>query len=499
MRVQNPRMVVGARNLCVGLGWAVVTVAGCVAASQHVLERERAAFEAEARAAHLWVTQQARQNEALVETLALLQPAVPASGQVAPEARLGSLHPAVAKVLRRDGDTAWHAPQAQRLSSAEALSRRTDRVVPAQVELTAGRYWLVRAAEPASFAVQLELRTLAPDSATHPLTTHGQVRAWLEHEGQRRVLAPGAAGADDPGGWRFGFRQRLATESLPADFVAVRRVGWLALPWAAMVAWCLTTSLLALGLALRWNRRSRQETSVTSTGFASTDSLDAHWFQTSPSGRTRTADAAPAPLSRQTPLFVTLREIDRDPPELQVARGAIRQAARHARRTSEVITRLSTQPGTLGPSAQGVRLDELLRDTLELLEPDCERLGVVTTIATDEEIGWVLADPILLEQIVHQILSHALQVVARVPSGERRVDLTLAAQERELILSVRDSGPGYGPEQLRRLFDTTGMVPTGTISLGRCRAVLVSMGGSLTAAYAPPRGTLLRLALPRHA
>lgn len=492
-------MFASAKNLWIGLGWLVVTAAGCVGGSYLMLERQRTAFEAEARTALRWVSDRARDNETLVDTLVMLQPGPPPSGQFPMEARLGSLHPSVQKVLRRDAQNSWPAGLAERLSAAEAQSRRTERPVFAQIELTAGRYLLVRAGEPASFALQLDLRTLSPDSESHPLTTHGQVRAWLEYAGQRRVLAPGAAGADDPGGWRYGFRQRLSAESLPVDLVAVRRVGWSALPWAAMAAWCLATAMAALGLAARLGSPARRETSVISRPFPGADGLDADWIDTATGADAATAQTAPASLSRQTPLFVTLRDIDREPPELAVARGAIRQAARHARRTSEVITRMSTQPGSLGPAAQGVRLDELLRDTLELLEPDAERLGVVTTVATDEEIGWVLADPILLEQIVHQVVRQALQAVARVPAGERRIELTLASQERELILSVRDSGPGYAPEQLRRLFETTGMLPAGTISLGRCRAVIASMGGSLTAAYAPPRGTLLRLALPRHA
>ncbi|MBL8329749.1 MAG: hypothetical protein JNJ71_12925 [Rubrivivax sp.] len=485
-------MSVRARNLLLLLAWLALTLAGCIAGVHMSLERERFVFENEANSLHRWLSQQARHHEALVETLALLQPRPEPGERLMPETRLPSVHPAVQKVLRHDAQNPWPGAMAERLAVAEAQSRSSQRPVLALLELAAGRQWLVRAGDPASFALQLDLRQLASQGESSPMATHGQVRAWLEYAGQRRVLAPGAAGADDPGGWRYGFRQRLSVESLPAELVAVRRVGWLSLPWAELAAWCLATSLLAIGLAAWFQRQARLRHEA-DTEFLHSDSLEAVWLSTL-SPAPGSAERSGTALARHNPMVVTLREIDKEPPELAVARGAIRQAAQQARRASEVISRLSahTEPGSLGQGSQGVRPDELLRDALELLEPECERLGVVTTLATDEDIGWVMADPMALEQVVHQLLRHALQAVARVPPGERRIELTLAAQTQELVLSLRDSGP-MPPTA------PAGTLPTLPQSLMACHNWALQAHGSLSVVPAPPRGSLVRLVIPRHA
>jgi signal transduction histidine kinase len=481
------------------LAWLCATAAGAFVGVQSAWERENSAFEADSRAALRWLNQQIREQERLLDTLAVLQPAavdgVGSSGQ----ARLPALHPAVQRVLRRDARQDWPAPQAERLAAAEVLSSRGDRAALAQLDLAAGRLVIVRAAEPASFALQLDLRQLTTDDEALALGSHGELRAWLEHSGQRRVIAPGAPGIDEGGLWRLTQRQRLTSELLPAELVTARRIGWAALPWSSMALWGLVAGLGLASLAAR----RRQPASAGLGNFGETEfefSNSDFGLAAEPRRAAPNAERAVQALQQQTPLFVTLREIDKEPPELAVARGAIREAARHARQASQLISRLSRGAGPeseRGEGVQGVRLDELLRDALELVEPECARLGVVTTLATDEDIGWVLADSIALEQVVHQMIAHALHAVAEAPAGERRIELTLASLERQLILTVRDSGPAPAQERLSRLFDPAPSrgEPTG---LARCRTLVDLMRGSLAVSVASPRGSVLRLSLPRH-
>ncbi len=496
-------MTVPARHALLLLAWLALTVAGCVMGVHLALDRQRVAFEADAQAEHRWLSQQAKQQETLLETLALLQPAAAAPGAVAPEVRLPALHPSLQKVLRQDAQTPWPPGLASRLAAAQAQSAQTSRAVLAHIELTAGRYLLVRAAEPASFALQVDLRTLAADGDGQPLATHGQVRAWLEYGGQRRVLLPGAAGADDPGGWRYGFRQRLASETLPVDLVAVRRVGWSSLPWVGLATWCLATSLLALAVAARGqrSRRSAQRPGdpltledLSSLSFDSLAHADRQWLPGEAQGRRFGR--------REEPLIVTLREIDREPPELAVARGAINQAARRSRRASEVISRLGGGP----PEATGGRaleqevpVDELLRDALELVGPECEHLRVQAKLLIEEPLGTLRADPVALEQIVHTLLSNALRAVSQLEGEERRIELSCAVLESHLHLSVRDNGHGIPQELLPRLFEPFFSARSEGLGQGLslCATLVRSMGGTVSAAPVAPHGSLLRVVLPR--
>ena len=70
-RMSTPRV----RVLIPFLLWLAVTVAGCIVIGQGTLEQARAAFDGDARAAHRALSEQARRQETLLATLALLQPA----------------------------------------------------------------------------------------------------------------------------------------------------------------------------------------------------------------------------------------------------------------------------------------------------------------------------------------------------------------------------------------------------------------------------------------
>ena len=66
----------------------------------------------------------------------------------------------------------------------------------------------------------------------------------------------------------------------------------------------------------------------------------------------------------------------------------------------------------------------------------------------------MLADPVALEQIVHNLLLNALQALEQVPPAERRLTLTRVGDEPRAGRAHRaDSGPGIAPEVLPRLFE----------------------------------------------
>lgn len=479
--------------------WMVVTLAGGVAVAHASLDRMRAAFEAEAQGVLRALSQQARQNEAVPDLLGLLQPRA-AAGQPSAEQRLPAVHPVVHRVVRRDASAAWPAELREAFEPAEQRSAQTARVALAGLDLAAGQYWLVRHADPASFALLFDLRPMGGDGLDGPFAALGDVRAWLELAGQRRVLVSGAAG-EEAGGWSFGFRQRLQAETLPVDFVAVRRVGWWALPWPVLAGWCMFTSMIALGLGAWWHRSGATRLEAPRGGLlVRTPAAVRRRLGGMPrtAGLTFLPEDPPAP--RPAPLRVTLRELDTEPPELAVARGAIRQAARQSRRTTQAIAEMQTlarQP-IAHTRLQPVALDDLVRDALEWLEAECARHGVVATLSSHDEARWVMADPVALEHLVHQLIAQALQAVREVPPGERHIDVTLRLHQRCAVLEVRDSGPTPADPDPDRTFDARLARADGPAGLDAtpCRAWVQAMGGCIVAAPVQPRGAVLGLSLP---
>lgn len=485
----NARMWHGLRRRWLWvLAWAVLTLLGGVLLARLELTRLREAFDTDARIAHRLLSQRVVQYDAVLATLALLQPA---DEQDNAEQRLPSVYPQILAVQRRDREAEW--PE-EPLRKAETLSRAVRRAVLADVDFERGRYRLVLAAHPASFALTIDLRGTVPWSEWPMDPKASPARIALEQGGQHFLVQPGRTAV--AGGWTFEFHKHLAAESQPFDVAGLRRVGWDELPWPSMLGWAAAAAAL-LGAAFTLLRqraeRQRAEELLRLGQVARLNSLGelaagmAHELN-----QPLTAVLANTQAAR--------RLLAEDPPELETARGAMAQAAEQARRASDVVGRLRRavdRPGA-GAQIQAVSLHEAARNALYLLEPELRRRGVAPEISAEGTAPPVLAEPVALEQIVHNLLMNALQALDLVPVSERRMRLALDTADGQGVLTVADTGPGIPEETLARIFEPFFTTREGGLGLGLslCETLAAGMGGSLTAARNPPRGASFRLALP---
>ena len=194
------------------------------------------------------------------------------------------------------------------------------------------------------------------------------------------------------------------------------------------------------------------------------------------------------------------RLLNDEPPELASARNAMTQAVEQARRASEVVGRLRRAVERPDSAAQRlpVVLEDAVRNALYLLEPEFKRREVVPQLDAAGGPTTVLAEPVALEQIIHNLLMNALQALEQVPTPERQLKVTLGAQGKLGLISIADSGPGIAPDVLPRIFEpffTTREAGLG-LGLSLCETLASGMSGSLTAAHNTPRGAVFRLALP---
>jgi C4-dicarboxylate-specific signal transduction histidine kinase len=108
----------------------------------------------------------------------------------------------------------------------------------------------------------------------------------------------------------------------------------------------------------------------------------------------------------------------------------------------------------------------------------------------------VLARPGELEQVVFNILLNAAQAM----QGGGSIEAQARANGKEVVLSIRDSGPGIAHEHLERVFEpffTTKQPGQGTgLGLAISYEIVHELGGSIHAANAPERGAVFEISLP---
>ena len=487
--------------------WAVVACSGALGLAATRLQQLHAAFETDARIVHRLLSQRVVQHDAIMATLALLQPAAAAgdAASAAPLPRLPSVYPQILAVLQRTGQDPWPVPLQAELSAAEATSRRTGHAAMAALDLPAGRYHLVLAGTPASYALQIDLRATIPADEWPMERERSPVRVTLEHGGKSFVVQPGRASEEAGGGsrWRrsYEFHKQLAAASQPLEVVALRSVGLDELPWWGMLGWCvLTAGLWAAGHALWRQRAARQRAE--------------ELLRLGQVARLNTLGELAAGMAHELnqPLTALLsstqaaqRLLADDPPDLGTAQTALARAVEQARRASAVVGRLRrlVERPDLGGQVQPLPLPAVVQDALRLLQPDLAKHGVAVEVDIAPDLPPVLAEPVALQQILHNLLTNALQALEQVPPAERRLRVGLALPDAARVaLSVRDHGPGIPPEARQRLFEPFFTTRHGGLGLGLtlCESLAQAMGTHLALAPEVPgaqgRGAEFVLTLP---
>jgi len=482
------------RRTAAALAWALAAGSGAGWLAHARLQQLQAAFETDARIVHRLLSQRMVQHDAILSTLALLQPAEPGQGSAdAALPRLPSVYPQILDVLRRPADGTWPAA-APGLDAAEATSRASGHATLARPDLAAGRYHLVLASAPASYALHIDLRATVPreewpmDPATSP------VRVTLEHAGQAFTVQPGSTPAR---GWTYGFRKALASPSQPLDVVARRVVGWGELPWLAMLGWCAATAAAAVAGRALWSHRVARRRAE-------------ELLRLGQVARLNTLGELAAGMAHELnqPLTALLsgtqaaqRLLGDDPPDLDTARTAMARAVEQARRASDVVGRLRrlVERPDLAGQMQPLQLPAAVHDVLHLLEPECRARAVVPEVQAEPGLPAVLAEPVALQQIVHNLVMNALQALEQVPAAERRLELRLGTPTPgQVQLTVRDHGPGIPPEARERLFEPFFTTRAGGLGLGLplCESLAQAMGASLQLAPGNGRGAAFVLLLP---
>lgn len=481
---------------CAGAGWLAVAR----------LQQLHAAFETDARIVHRLLSQRVVQHDAIMATLALLQPAATAnaaagSGASSPLPRLPSVYPQILAVLQHSAQADWPAALRDELAAAEATSRRTGHAAMGGLNLPAGRYYLVLAGTPASYALHIDLRATIPTEEWPMDLAASPVRVTLEQGAEAFVVQPGKPPSEAWGVRSYAFHKPLAAASQSLDVVAARSVGLRELPWWGMLGWCLLTAALWVAGHALWRQRVARQRAE-------------ELLRLGQVARLNTLGELAAGMAHELnqPLTALLsstqaaqRLLADDPPEINTAQTAMARAVEQARRASTVVGRLRrlVERPDLAGQAQPLALPTSVQDALHLLEPELNQRGVVPEVAVAPDLPAVMAEPVALQQIIHNLLMNALQALEQVPPAERRLRISLQpAGPAQVALSVRDHGPGIPPDARQRLFEPFFTTRSGGLGLGLtlCESLAQAMGAQLALAPEAPadagRGAEFVLMLP---
>jgi signal transduction histidine kinase len=478
-----------------------MALAGAVGIVRHDIAQRREDFQADARVAYRLLSQRCAEHDAILATLALAEPSfTPAAFEDAAQ-RLRALYPQLVAVLRRDPGTSWLRDE---LAVAEARSRAVAsahrHAVVATVDAASASYILVLAGERAGLALRIALGPMMAFEAW-PLQRAGAVRAVLLAGPHAMVLNPGPDARALPAGLTAGFTfaKALPGPSQPFELQVQRRTGPAEWPWALLLGWATGTGLLVALVAAWWHGRQDRLRNAELMRLSQVTRLNMLGELAGGMAHELNQPLTAILASTQTAQRVlgSGNEAD-DDEDLDTARRALALAAGQARRAADVLARLRRlveQPHA-AQARTAVPMNAVAARLLDLLAPELRRRDVRVQVLG--EAPPMLADPVALEQILHNLLTNAMQALDGAGPRDKLILLRIDTQADRGRLRVEDNGPGIPAEALPRIFEPFFTLRPGGLGLGLslCETLAQAMEGRLSAANAPSGGALFTLTLP---
>jgi C4-dicarboxylate-specific signal transduction histidine kinase len=136
----------------------------------------------------------------------------------------------------------------------------------------------------------------------------------------------------------------------------------------------------------------------------------------------------------------------------------------------------------------------------ELVEVVSTIIDVTERKRAREEQGLVLVegDRVQLQQVLLNLVLNAAEAMSAVDEGARALWISTEQSRTEVLVTVRDSGPGIDPEHIARVFDAFYTTKADGVGMGLsiCRSIIAAHGGRLWADANEPRGAAFQFTLP---
>jgi signal transduction histidine kinase len=110
----------------------------------------------------------------------------------------------------------------------------------------------------------------------------------------------------------------------------------------------------------------------------------------------------------------------------------------------------------------------------------------------------VQGDRVQLQQVLLNLIINAIEAMRDASEEERELLISSRNEPDGVSVEVRDSGPGFAPAALERVFEafyTTKPEGMG-MGLSICRSIVEAHGGQLWATGCEPRGALFQFTIP---
>ena len=170
-----------------------------------------------------------------------------------------------------------------------------------------------------------------------------------------------------------------------------------------------------------------------------------------------------------------------------------------ADRAGDIIDRIRDHIKKAPPRKDRFDLNKAINEVIVLARSAITKNGVSVQTRLTEGLFPVQGDRVQVQQVVLNLILNAIEAMGSVDEGARELLIsTEQSQTGDILLAVRNSGPGIDPERLERVFEAFYTTKSGGVGMGLsiCRSIIDAHGGRLWADANEPRGAVFHFTLP---
>ncbi len=182
-------------------------------------------------------------------------------------------------------------------------------------------------------------------------------------------------------------------------------------------------------------------------------------------------------------------------------RRALEQARVQAQRAGQIIKSVHEFVKKREPERQAVTIASVIDGVRALVELQARQAYVSLRVQVPLNLPPVLADRIMLEQVLLNLTRNGIESMQDVAPERRVLRVEAHAEGGQVAVSVIDNGHGIAPEVAERLFSPFFSTKAEGMGMGLsiCRTAIEFHGGTLTHAPNPGGGTVFTFTLPQQA
>ena len=187
--------------------------------------------------------------------------------------------------------------------------------------------------------------------------------------------------------------------------------------------------------------------------------------------------------------------------KLEEARQSAMLIAADGYRAGEIVARIRALARKAPPRKNWLDINKTIQEVIALTRSEVQGNHVSLKTRLGRNVPLILGDRIQLQQVLLNLMMNAIEAMRGVDEGLPR-ELWVDSEEVEstnVLVAVRDSGPGLDAESLDRLFETFYTTKPEGLGMGLAisRSIIEAHGGRLWAtANAPHGGAVFQFTLP---